>query len=129
MFEGTFCYVEVHIDSINGAELHESQNHDIGRRYSLDMKSNKSGLRLINICKEASLRIVNGHLWLDKEQGNSTYQSVLGKSVIDYVLLGLEMFDNVMHFAVHGIYTFSDHAPLQISFNIKKKPQVRSLNR
>ena len=75
------------------------------------------------------MRIVNGHLGLDEEQGNFTYQSVLGKSVIDNVLLQPEMFDNVMHFAVHGIYTFSDHAPLQISFNIKKNPQVKSLNK
>ena len=121
--------IDRYIDSINGAELNESQNYDIGRRYSLDLKSDSSGLRLLNICKEASLRIVNGRLGLDKQQGNFTYQSVLGKSVIDYVLLQPEMFDNVMHFAVHGIYTFSDHAPLQISFNIKKNPQVNSQNK
>ena len=92
--------IDRYIDSINGAELNESQNYDIGRRYSLDLKSDSSGLRLLNICKEASLRIVNGRLGLDKEQGNFTYQSVLGKSVIDYVLLQPEMFDNVMHFAL-----------------------------
>ena len=78
------------------------------------MKSDSSGLRLLNICKEASLRIVNGRVGLDKNQGNFTYQSTLGKSVIDYVLLQPEMFENIMHFAVHGIYTFSDHAPVQI---------------
>ena len=102
--------IDRYIDSINGAELNEPQNYDIGRRYSLDLKSDSSGLRLLNICKEASLRIINGRLDLDKEQGNFTYQSVLGKSVIDYVLLQPEMFDDVMHFASHGIYTFSDHA-------------------
>ena len=92
--------IDRHIDSINGAKLNEPQNYDIGRRYSLDLKSDSSGLRLLNICKEASLRIVNGRLGLDKEQWNFTYQSVLGKSVIDYILLQPEMFDDVMHFAI-----------------------------
>ena len=121
--------IDRYIDSINGAELNEPQNYEIGRRYSLDLKSDSSGLRLLNICKEASLRIVNGRLGLDAGQGNFTYQSVLGKSVIDYVLLQPEMFENVIHFAVHGIYTFSDHAPVQISFDIKERTPVESQNK
>ena len=37
--------IDRYIDSINGAELNESQNYDICRRYSLDLKSDSSGLR------------------------------------------------------------------------------------
>ena len=75
------------------------------------------------------MRIVNGRLGLNAGQRNFPYQSVLGKSVIDYVLLQTEMFENVMHFAVHGIYTFSDHVPVQISFGIKKRSPVESQNK
>ena len=121
--------IDRYIDSVNGAELNTSSGYDLGRQYSLDVKSDSSGLRLLNICKEASLRIVNGRVGLDKNQGNFTYQSTLGKSVIDYVLLQPEMFENTMHFAVHGIYTFSDHAPVQISFRIKKSPDVEGQNK
>ena len=35
-----------YIDSINGAELNEPESYEIGRRYSLDLKSDSSGLRL-----------------------------------------------------------------------------------
>ena len=61
------------IYSIKCAELNASQNYDIGRRYSLDQKSDPLGLR--QRCTEASLRIVNGRLRLDKEQRNFTYQN------------------------------------------------------
>ena len=44
--------------------------------------------------------------------------------MIDYVLLPPEMFDDVTQFAVHDIITFSDHAPVQISFKVKKSSPV-----
>ena len=113
-----------YIDSLIGAEFNESQTNSIGRTFSLDKKTDSSGLKLLYICKEACLRIVNGRLGCDKEQGNFNYQSVLGKSVIDYVLFPPEMFDDVTHFAVHDIFTFSDHAPVQISFKVKKSSPV-----
>ena len=74
------------------------------------------------------MRIVNGHLGLDKGQGNFTYQSVLGKSIIDYVLIPPEMFIDVTQFVVHDIFTFSDHAPLQMSFKTKHKVEILSEN-
>ena len=45
--------IDRYIDSINGAELNEPQNYEIGRKYSLNLKSDSAGLRLLNICKEA----------------------------------------------------------------------------
>ena len=45
---------------------------------------------------------------------------MLGKSVIDYVLLQPECFENVTEFIVHDIFTFSDHAPLQLSLKLKR---------
>ena len=75
------------------------------------------------------MRIVKGRLGLDVGQWNFTYQSVLCKSIIDYALLQPEIFENVMHFAVHSIYTFSDHAPVQILFDINKRSTVESQNK
>ena len=45
------------------------------------------------------------------------------------MLIQLGMFENIMHFAVHGIYTFYDHSPVQISFRIKKIPDVECQNK
>ena len=44
-----------YIDSLTGAEFDESQTNNIGRRFSLDKKTDSSGLRLLNIC--------NGHAY------------------------------------------------------------------
>ncbi|MEW8546880.1 MAG: reverse transcriptase family protein, partial [Candidatus Thiodiazotropha sp.] len=112
--------IDKYIDSLNGANLIESQNIAVGRRFSLDKKTDSSGLKLLGICKEAGLRIVNGRLGSDKGLGHFTYQSVLGKSVIDYVLFQPEMFDDVTYFAVHDIFTFSDHAPVQVLLKSKR---------
>lgn len=112
--------IDKYIDSLNGANLFESQPISVGRRFSLDKKTDSSGLRLLNICKESGLRIVNGRLGFDKGQGYFTYQSILGKSVIDYVLFPPEVFDDVTYFAVHDIFTFSDHAPVQVSLKSKR---------
>ena len=110
--------IDKYIDSLSGANF--SETDVVGRRFSLDKKSDSSGVRLLSICKEAGLRIVNGRLGADKGQGNFTYQSVLGNSVIDYVLLQPECFENVTQFIVHDIFTFSDHAPLQLSLKLKR---------
>ena len=64
------------------------------------------------------MRIVNGRLGSDKGQGNFTYQRIWGKIVIDYVLFSLEIFEDVTHFAVRGIFTFS-FAPVQVSLKSK----------
>ena len=71
--------IDKYIDSLSGDELSETPVYDIGRRFSLDKKSDSSDVGLLGICKEAGLQIVNGRLGLDKGQGNFTYQSVLGK--------------------------------------------------
>ena len=105
--------IDKYIESLSGSNFAEADL--VGRRFSLDRKSDSSGLRLLGICKEAGLRIANGRVGADKGQGEFTYQSTLGNSVIDYVLLQPEFFKYVTQFIVHDLFTFSDHAPLQLS--------------
>ena len=115
--------IDKYIESRSGGNFPETGV--VGRRFSLDKKSDSSGVRLLSICKEAGLWTVNGRLGVDKGQGIFTYQSVLGKSVIDNVLFQPECFENVTQFIVHDIFTFSDHAPLQLSLKMKRNVFLR----
>ena len=119
--------IDKYIESLSSSNF--SDDELVGRRFSLDRKSDSSGARLLGICKEAGLRIVNGRLGVDKGIGEFTYQSVLGRSVIDYVLLQPDFFKYVSQFIVHDIFTFSDHAPLQLSLKMKRNLLPVSENR
>ena len=114
--------IDKYIESLSGSNFAEADL--VGRRFSLDRKSDSSGLRLLGICKEAGLRIANGRVGADKGQGEFTYQSTLGNSVIDYVLLQPEFFKYVTQFIVHDLFTFSDHAPLQRYEVLFPRPKV-----
>ena len=103
---------------IDIADLNEQDSVSVGKRFSMDKKVDSSGLRLLEICKEANLRIVNGRAGDDKGIGNYTFQSVLGRSVIDYILLPPRLFDRISNFFVHDITVLSDHAPLQLFLNL-----------
>jgi len=81
-------------------------------RASVDSSLNCHGVRLLDLCKSTSLRIVNGRV------GNSckqTFYSNNGTSVIDYLLTKECSFSNISDFTVHDFNEFSDHAPLHFS--------------
>ena len=104
---------------MKGAEINLESDISVGRRYSLDTKIDSSGVKLLQICKDAGLRIINGRLGDDAGIGNFTFQSARGKSLIDYVLCTPSLFNLISNFCVHEISVFSDHAPLQFTISSK----------
>jgi hypothetical protein len=98
------------------------------QRVSMDNKTNMHGFRLIDLCKNNNLFILNGRLSSDKSKGTFTFRN---KSVIDYVIASADCFKNIQHFEV--IETdpiFSDgHSSLSWTFNIKppksQKPKTK----
>ena len=111
--------IEKYIHCLEGAELNLDSDISVGRRYSLDRKIDSSGVKLLQICKDAGLRIINGRIGDDAGIGNFTFQSARGKSLIDYVLCSPSLFKIVCSFSVHDISVFSDHAPLQFTISSK----------
>ncbi|MEW8545045.1 MAG: hypothetical protein AB2693_16090, partial [Candidatus Thiodiazotropha sp.] len=99
---------------------------NIGRRFSLDMKTDSSGLRLIQLCKDSGLCIVNGRAGYDKGIGHFTFQGVQGRSVIDYALFPSDLFGSISDFVVHDLFSFSDHTPIEIS--LRAKYQTNEIN-
>ncbi len=81
-------------------------------RASLDKSLNSNGVKLLDICKGASFRIVNGRI------GNSdqyTFLSNNGCSVIDYLLTKESNFSQIQQFYIQRFNEWSDHAPLCFS--------------
>ena len=97
--------IEKYIHCLEGAELNLDADVSVGRRFSLDTKIESSGVKLLQICKDAGLRILNGRLGEDAGIGNFTFQSSRGKSVIDYVICSPSLFKIVHSFCVHDIST------------------------
>ena len=51
---------------MNGSDITDSgEKSNISRRFSLDTKTNASGLRLIQLCKDSDLCILNGRTGQD----------------------------------------------------------------
>ena len=107
------------------AVLNDCNECPVGRRYSLDKNIDTSGKRLMQICRDSCLRIVNGRLGDDAGIGNYTFQSVQGCSLIDYVLFPPTLFDIISKFTIHDISVYSDHAPIQFSLLANVKSTVQ----
>ena len=80
-------------------------------RASMDSSTNSHGLKLIDLCRSTSMRIVNGRLHSDLS-GSFTYANRMGSSVIDYLLVHENDFYIINDFRVGHFNEWSDHAPL-----------------
>ena len=84
-------------------------------RASLDNKCNSFGQKLLDLCKGACMRIVNGRLGDDFGVGNFTFISSQGMSLIDYLLAKECNFARLSRFTILPINEWSDHCPMQFA--------------
>ena len=87
------------------------------RRNSYDNEINNHGKRLLDICKSAELKILNGRVWGDT-LGRPTFHGRNGISVIDYAICDQDLFSNVSNFVVSQPCSISDHSSIITSINI-----------
>ena len=87
-------------------------------RKSTDQTCNQSGLKLVEDCKNSGLRILNGRIGRDKDSGYYTYQSIPGRSVIDYALFEYNMIGIISDFLVQELFSISGHCPVQVSIKV-----------
>lgn len=78
---------------------------------------------MIDVCRAADIKIVNGRFGNDYKSGNFTCHKPNGSSVIDYVIVSPILFEYVKSFSVDQMdILFSDvHSPVTVSLNILKK--------
>ena len=86
-------------------------------RASNDFTVNNFGNRLLTLCKENDLYIVNGRL----ESGNytcyNTIRNFTACSVVDYLITSLNNLSCICSMDVLYITEFSDHCPIKFSLH------------
>ena len=93
-----------------------SDEYPLMNRVNVDSHVNNNGRRLIDICCDLSLRIVNGRFGYDKGTGDYTCVTHNGSSTIDYAICSPALLKSISNFVVDELDTcLSDvHKPLQI---------------
>jgi len=99
---------------INQKDLMESRNIPLYRK-SKDRKINNHGYRLINLCKNNNILIVNGRNRNDIP-GEYTFRDT---SVIDYYLSSLSAFKMITHFQIQSLDSLYSDGHTIISCAIK----------
>lgn len=99
-------------EEVGHAELNDENNVSKERsiRVSKDKIRNSEGVKLLDLCLENDLEILNGN----GEEGNYTYVSNLGRSVIDYMLITRSAVEAVNYFSIEN-RTSSYHMCLELS--------------
>ena len=87
-------------------------------RFSQDRRNvDNYGKLLLKLCKAVGMLILNGRLGADKGIGRYTRMADNSASVVDYVIVTPDLFDDVGQFQVNNKFHESDHLP--ISFSLK----------
>ena len=93
------------------------RHNPLNLRNSKDQVINKSGRKLLELCRHTNLVIVNGRTMGDLE-GKCTSFQYNGSSVIDYCIVDRQLYDSILYFNVHDVTHISDHAPISVCMNI-----------
>ncbi|MCG8046148.1 MAG: reverse transcriptase domain-containing protein [Candidatus Thiodiazotropha endolucinida] len=84
------------------------------QRYSHDLSVNTRGKRLLSLCVQCGLRILNGRM-LGDSLGQYTSHQPSGSSVIDYFIASESMLNTIPCFSVHNLQAdFSDHCQISL---------------
>ena len=99
-------------------------------RQSQDRCTNDNGNRLLELCKQTGLRIMNGRVCNDRDIGRYTFVGSRGSSVVDYVIATQNLFKNVTSFNVHEPNILSDHCVVDftLSFDILENNNCTSID-
>lgn len=81
------------------------------------------GHKLINLCKNTRLLIVNGRHSHD-QFGEFTFCGINGLSTVDYLLTTIDNFSTISLFEILQFNEHSDHAPLHFCLKSKRHNQV-----
>lgn len=108
----------INLDRFVDMPLNDIPADNLPKRSSFDNKSNGFGNKLLTVCKENSIFIVNGRKEVGKFTCYNLIRNRLAASVVDYVIVNYDMFQLIDHFEVHDLNEFSDHCPLHFTINL-----------
>ena len=95
----------------------------VSNRKTSDSEINNHGKKLINLCKENSLRIINGRC-LGDSFGQCTFFRQRAKSLIDYTVISDFFFDKISGLIIKPLTHFSDHCQVVTNISISTDTKV-----
>jgi exonuclease III len=107
------CDIDVHDDG----EMYVI-DESVGSRYNQDHVVNDRGNKLVELCIQGRLRILNGRT-LGDSQGNFTCHRPQGSSTVDYIIISEEILHRAQSFRVHDKLDLSDHCKLSTRMKCK----------
>ena len=106
-------------DTKNSNEI-SSEPQQIFKRNSRDKIVNTWGTKLLEICQNHNLCIVNGRTVGDFN-GKFTFHSTLGNSSIDLAIVDVDYLPNILSFKVHPPNEFSHHCKIETKLSCLSK--------
>ena len=88
-------------------------------RVNKDHVVDSHGRRLLLLCQSSGLLMANGRVHDDCNNGEHTFMSFNGLSVVDYLLANSSDLEYLSNFRILDFNEFSDHAPLFFSFLLR----------
>ena len=88
------------------------------QRFSQDSNRNNYGYKLVEMCKNCNLLIVNGRIGSDHGLGKLTCKQ---KSVVDYIIVSPRVFANVQKFKIEQFSELYSDVHCALSIEIKKQ--------
>ena len=89
---------------------------------------NENRKKLLNICKNDNLFIVNGRIGSSK-QCKFTCHTARGQSVVDYIIMDGETLRKVTKFSVDDVTPLSDHSSVRVTLNTQVEPVYNRVSR
>ena len=114
-------YIEnIDLDRFVNLPIDDTPSSFIMDRKSMDTQSNIFGNKLLSLCKENDIKIVNGRL----EEGKLTYHCINRNracgSVVDYIITKAENFKNISSMNILDLSEYSDHCPIHFTMSYVK---------
>ena len=100
----------------------------VHKRHSSDKVVQKYGRKLVEICIDDNMYILNGRT-LGDLQGNSTCFSSRGHSVVDYFVCSQNLIQKVLKLHVNNLTMFSDHCPIELNIHLPLQRDSGKKNR
>ena len=95
------------------------------KRINLDSKVNKYGKKLVQMCINCDMNIVNGRTYGDIPGQHTSFQKN-GLSVTDYAVTSSELFNEIIYFGADNPTFLSDHSLIKIKLKVSKNKSHQS---
>ena len=102
---------EIELDISVDLPASVEQSGYIASRQSCDLVVNAFGHKLISLCKEHDLKILNGHL----KPGRFIFMSHGGSSVVDYFISQRSNYSKILKLNINSLLEFSDYCIIEMT--------------